>query len=114
MDINSIGQSSINDSQYLNKPNNFEMEKSQNETKEIRTQDFKGEDIKRVIEKMDSKLSGENQELRFSIHEKTKQILVKIVDSQTNQVIKEIPSEKIADMVASMCEAAGLLIDEKR
>jgi flagellar protein FlaG len=40
--------------------------------------------------------------------------MVKIVDKQSKEVIKEIPPEKILDMVAQMCENAGLFIDEKK
>ena len=53
-------------------------------------------------------------ECQFSIHEKTNQIMIKIVDQETREVLKEIPSEKILDMVAKMCDLAGVFIDEKR
>jgi len=38
--------------------------------------------------------------------------MIKIVDDDSKKVLLEIPSEKILDMVASMCENAGL-IDKK-
>ena len=53
-------------------------------------------------------------ECQFSIHKDTKQIMIKIVDAQTKETIKEIPSEKILDMVANMCEIAGLFVDTKK
>lgn len=53
-------------------------------------------------------------ECQFSVHEKTNQIMIKIVNQQTKEVIKEIPSEKILDMVAKMCDLAGVFVDEKR
>ncbi len=52
-------------------------------------------------------------ECQFSVHEKTKQILIKLVDTTTKEVIKELPPEKILDAVASLCETAGLFVDEK-
>lgn len=51
--------------------------------------------------------------LRFSVHEKTQQVMVKIVNSETEEVIREIPSEKILDLVASIMERAGILIDKR-
>ena len=51
--------------------------------------------------------------LRFSVHKKTKQIMVKIIDTNTQEVIKEVPPEKILDMVASMMERAGLIVDRR-
>lgn len=51
--------------------------------------------------------------LRFSVHKQTKQIMVKIIDSNTQEVIKELPPEKLLDMVASMMERAGLIVDRR-
>lgn len=67
-----------------------------------------------TIEKVNKKLEGANREFEFSIHEKTKEIIVKVVDKDTKEIIREIPSEKMVDMVVAMCENAGLFVDEKR
>lgn len=68
----------------------------------------------KTIEQANQKLAGNAKEFNFSIHEKTKQIMIKIIDSETKEVIKEVPPEKILDMVATMCEMAGLFVDEKK
>jgi flagellar protein FlaG len=67
-----------------------------------------------AIEKANRAISGANRRFEFSIHEKTKEIMVKVIDSDTNQVVREIPPEKILDMVAKMWEMAGLIVDERR
>lgn len=51
--------------------------------------------------------------LEFSIHEKTKEIMVKVFDRATDEIIREIPPEKILDLVAYMWEAAGIIVDDK-
>lgn len=51
---------------------------------------------------------------QFSYHEETKSISVKIVDRDTNEVIKEIPSEETLEMISKMWELAGIMVDEKR
>ena len=66
------------------------------------------------IEESNQKMIFRDKELQFSVHERTKQITIKILDKESKEVIKELPPEKILDMVANMCEAAGLYIDEKR
>lgn len=65
------------------------------------------------IEKSNGDFKVLNTNLSFSIHEKTKQISVKIINSDTKEVIKEIPSEKILDMVAAMLERTGLFMDKR-
>ena len=67
-----------------------------------------------AIERANRAISGANRRFEFSIHEKTKEIMIKVVDSDTNQIIREIPPEKILDMVAKMWEMAGLIVDERR
>lgn len=67
-----------------------------------------------AIEKANKKLSGVIAEFEFSIHEKTKQISVKVINKDTKEVIREIPPEKILDIVAHLWEVAGIIVDEKR
>lgn len=67
-----------------------------------------------AIEKANKAISGATTRFEFSIHEETKEIMVKVLDSETNEVIREIPPEKILDLVAKMWEMAGLIVDERR
>lgn len=69
-------------------------------------------ELERVIEKLNKASEAFNRELRFSIHEKTRQIVVRVVDSE-GEVIREIPPEKVLDAFAMMQDALGLLLDAK-
>ena len=70
-------------------------------------------DLIKEIEKANKTLEKVDMGLEFSIHEKTKQIMIKVINRSNNEIIREIPSEKILDMMASMCENAGVLVDKK-
>lgn len=67
-----------------------------------------------AIQHANKKLQGVQTEFEYGVHEKTKQIMVKVLDKETKEVIREIPSEKILDMVAKMWELSGMFVDEKR
>jgi len=67
-----------------------------------------------AIEKANRKSSGASAQYSFSVHEATKQIMIKVTDKDTGEVIKEIPSQKALDAIAMMWEFAGLMVDEKR
>lgn len=67
-----------------------------------------------AIERANDAISVANKKFEYSIHEKTNEIMVKVIDSETNKIIREIPPEKILDMVAKMWELAGILVDERR
>ena len=67
----------------------------------------------KAIEKANQKVMVRNTELQFSVHEKTKNIMIKVLNKDTQEVIREIPSEKILDMVANFMEIAGLYVDKE-
>ena len=70
--------------------------------------------LRKAVEKANSTMVLYSRSLEFRVHERTHEIIVKVIDSDTKEVIREIPSEKILDMFASMLEQAGLLVDERR
>ena len=57
-----------------------------------------------------------NKRLRFEVHDETERIMVKILEKRvdnTDEVIREIPPERVLDMLARLEEMIGLLIDER-
>jgi len=64
-----------------------------------------------AIEKANATLKGVNTSFKFSIHETTKEIVVQVINNDTQEVIREIPPKKILDMVAKMWELAGIIVD---
>lgn len=82
----------------------------QEEVEERVEQQATEEQVISAIEKANHKFQFYNTHLEFSIHEKTKEIMVKVY--RDDQVIREVPPEKVLDMVAHMLELAGLLVDE--
>lgn len=70
--------------------------------------------LKKAIAEMNRKINNSNEEAVFGVHEDTNRIMIKIMDKETKEVIKEFPPEKTLDMIAKIWEMAGLLVDEKR
>jgi len=56
---------------------------------------------------------GSDTHYEFRLHEKTNTMMCKLVDNETDEIVKEIPSEKILDMVAGIWELVGIIVDEK-
>jgi flagellar protein FlaG len=54
-----------------------------------------------------------NQRLEFSFHKELGQVVVKIIDRQTDTVIKELPPTEFQRVHVALREAIGLLIDKK-
>jgi flagellar protein FlaG len=72
------------------------------------------EELIKVIERANKALQGIMTTFEFRIHDATKQIMVKVLDKETGKVIREIPPEKVLDMVAKLWEKAGIIVDERR
>ena len=54
-----------------------------------------------------------NRRLKFSINRDLNQVIVKVIDKETDKVIKELPSRELQHLHLRIREAIGLLIDEE-
>lgn len=71
------------------------------------------EQLIHAIDRANKSFEPFDRRFELSVHEKTGAIMVKVIDSTNDEVIREIPSEKILNMVAYMLEVAGIIVDEK-
>ena len=76
-------------------------------------QQQQSEQLKKAIAEMNKRINNSNEEAVFGVHEDTNRIMIKIMDKDTKEVIKEFPPEKTLDMIAKIWEMAGILVDEK-
>ncbi len=67
--------------------------------------------LKKVMEQVTS--AWPHSAAKFGIHEKTNRITIKLVDKETQKVIKEIPPERTLDLLAKRMELAGVMVDAK-
>jgi len=67
-----------------------------------------------AIQKMDKELNGPTKRFEYAIHKATHEIMIKILNNDTGEVIVEINPEKTLDRLASLLEMAGIIVDEKR
>jgi flagellar protein FlaG len=54
-----------------------------------------------------------NRRLSFSVNEKLGQVVVKVIDADTDKIIKEIPPEEIQHVYERIREVIGLLLDKQ-
>jgi flagellar protein FlaG len=73
-----------------------------------------GEQVKDAINKVNSKMKANRTRCEFVYHEEVNRVSIKVLDRETEEVIKEIPPEKTLEMLEKAWELAGLLVDERR
>lgn len=82
-----------------------------------KTDNVKSTDDIAVLKKAESAinelvLSKLNQKMTFEVDEKTDRTIIKIVDKQTNEVIKQIPAQEYLDMVYNLNKAAAIIFKD--
>lgn len=85
---------------------------SQQEQKPIDEKDSKK--IKDAVNHANQTMKHAKTRCEFSYHEETKRVSIKVLDADTEEIIREIPPEETLEMLSKMWELAGLLVDEKR
>ncbi|NYE56888.1 flagellar protein FlaG [Carboxydothermus ferrireducens] len=52
-------------------------------------------------------------ELKFEIHQDSQELMVKVINAETKEVIREIPPHQVLEIVAEIKKLLGILVDTK-
>ncbi|HTX72067.1 MAG TPA: flagellar protein FlaG [Rectinemataceae bacterium] len=69
--------------------------------------------LQSMIHDMQKVSEAFNRRLSFSINEKLGQVVVKVIDSDTDKVVREIPPVELQRVYERIREVIGLLFDKK-
>ncbi len=64
----------------------------------------------RQLQQLSDQVTG--RRLQFSVNKELGSVIVRVVDSSTNKVVKEIPSEDMQRIKINMRKTIGLLFDQ--
>lgn len=68
--------------------------------------------IKQAVSDINKRINP-NTVARYGFHDDTNRVTIKIVDKNSDKVIKEFPAEETLDMIAKVWELAGVFLDER-
>jgi flagellar protein FlaG len=69
--------------------------------------------IQSVISDLAGISAAFNRRLSFKVNEKLDQVVVKVIDVETDKVIREIPPEELQHVHERIREVIGILFDER-
>ncbi len=69
--------------------------------------------LERAVAFTNSHLKTSKQYLKFEYHDQLNKYYVKVVNEETDEVVREIPPKKLLDIFAAMADAMGILVDKK-
>lgn len=70
--------------------------------------------LKSILNETNNKIKPTRTRCEFSYVEDVNRVSIKVMDIDTDKVIREIPPEETLEMLQKLWEVAGLLVDEKR
>ena len=71
------------------------------------------EELQTVTEDLSKLMQSLNTDIKFSIHKASGRMMVRVVDSKTQDVLKEFPPEELLDTIGAIREYVGALLDKK-
>lgn len=84
----------------------------QPERKQIVSTERQRNEIRANLDRLEKTYLAFNRRLKFSVNEEIDRVVVKVIDAETDKVIKEIPPQEIQDLVARIQQAIGVMVDE--
>jgi flagellar protein FlaG len=70
-------------------------------------------ELAKVVDQMNQTARVFNQTLQFAMNQDSRHIVIRVIDTVSGEVLREIPPEKMMAAAASMEAVLGLLLDRK-
>jgi len=69
--------------------------------------------MEKVAQQLQDFVGRMNKGLEFHVHEESGKNVIKVVDKNNGELIKQFPSEEVLTVVARLSEAAGIFVNSK-
>ena len=79
----------------------------------VRLREHRGTGLLQAVEDVRKAIEPVAQNLLFSIDDDTGRTIVKVVDAQTDEVIRQMPSEEVLAISKAIDKLKGVLIQQK-
>lgn len=81
--------------------------------KDVNEKSVEEKNVKKAVDKFNKLLEDKSTHLEYEVYGKFKDIVVRVVDDNTKDVIQEVPPKNIIDMIDKFCEMAGMFVDRR-
>lgn len=68
--------------------------------------------VEKAVELINKTMESYSTELQFTLHKGSGEYIVRIINTKDHSVIREIPPERVLDMVAYFKKVLGIIVDE--
>lgn len=88
-------------------------ETSKAETRKDDKKELTNDELLPITRELNKFMTYLNADIQFQLHEKTQRLIVRVVDTKENKVLREFPPEELLDTIANIREYVGVLLDKK-
>jgi flagellar protein FlaG len=71
------------------------------------------DEVKRAVQAINKALQASSQGVEFSVDEQSGRTIVRVVDRNTKEIIRQMPSQETLEIAQALDKAQGVLIRQK-
>lgn len=88
-----------------------DVQKAESKTEERKELDK--DELLPITRELNKFMAQLNADIEFELHERTQQLMVRVVDTKDKKILKEFPPKELLDTVANIREYVGILLDKR-
>ncbi|MBH0038095.1 flagellar protein FlaG [Pseudoalteromonas sp. SWN166] len=110
----SLTERAIDDVKQADTLNQQRLQQNQYEknNQEVTAQPLEREQLEQMAQQLQDFMGEMNRSLQFKVDEDSGRDVIKVLDKDSGEVIKQYPSEEVLSLVSKLSESAGILIDQ--
>lgn len=80
---------------------------------DVNSEEMSPANLEKVAQQLQNFISDMNRSLEFHVDEDSGRDVIKVIDKQSGDLVKQYPSEEVLQIVANLAKATGALVDFK-
>ena len=113
-EASSLTERAVDDVKQADTQNQQRLQQNQYEknNQEVTAQPLEREQLEQMAQQLQDFMGEMNRSLQFKVDEDSGRDVIKVLDKDSGEVIKQYPSEEVLSLVSKLSESAGILIDQ--
>ena len=110
----SLTERAVDDVKQADTQNQQRLQQNQYEknNQEVTAQPLEREQLEQMAQQLQDFMGEMNRSLQFKVDEDSGRDVIKVLDKDSGEVIKQYPSEEVLSLVSKLSKSAGILIDQ--
>ena len=110
----SLTEHAVDDVKQADTQNQQRLQQNQYEknNQEVTAQPLEREQLEKMAQQLQEFMGEMNRSLQFQVDQDSGRDVIKVLDKNSGELIKQYPSEEVLSLVSKLSETAGILIDQ--